>query len=229
MNLEITCPSSPDYKYYALRFGFWGTLAISSGRRATVGLLSDIERHRTNARLIAWQKKQYSFLWVVTNLCSGGFSSGFSCCFHGKYRYDSTLIYCWKLSELPNCVFLWFEKHFASHSSHCRSSLERRQSHVMSKLPSPSTTTRRLVLQNLPSLGMPALTRPPPIWRVLNKLRCERLPNNEALQWAILSTQSFLRVVFCHNAVSVNFKHDIRGSKFTLIIKTLKPIQSWLC
>ena len=88
----------------------------------------------------------------------------------------------------------------------------------------PSTTTRRLVLQNLPSLGLPALIRPPPIWRVLNKLRCERLPNNEALQWAILSTQSLLRVVFCHNAVSVNFKHDIRGSKFTLIIETLKPV-----
>ena len=122
------CPSSPDYKCYALRFGFWGTLGISSGRRATVfGLPSVIERHRTNARLIAWQKKQYSFLWVVTDLCSGGFSSGFSCCFHGKYHYDSTFIYCWKLSELPNCVFLWFEKHFASHSSHCRSSLERKE------------------------------------------------------------------------------------------------------
>ena len=86
------------------------------------------------------------------------------------------------------------------------------------RLPSPSTTTRRLVLQNVPSLGLPALTRPPPIWRVLNKLRCERLPNNEALLWAILSTQSLLRVAFCHNAASVNFKHDIRGSKFTLII-----------
>ena len=80
------------------------------------------------------------------------------------------------------------------------------------RLPSPSTTTRRLVLQNLPTLGLPALIRPPPIWRVLNKLRCERLPNNEALQWAILSTQSLLRLVFCHNAVSVNFKHDIRSS-----------------
>ena len=50
------------------------------------------------------------------------------------------------------------------------------------RLPSPSTTTKRLVLQNLPSLGLPALIRPPPIWRVLNKLRCERLPNNKALQ-----------------------------------------------
>ena len=90
------------------------------------------------------------------------------------------------------------------------------------RLPSPSTTTKRLVLQNLPSLGLPALIRPPPIWRVLNKLRCERLPNNEALQWAILSSQSLLRVVFCHNAVSVNFKQDIRGSKFTLIIETLR-------
>ena len=29
-------------------------------------------------------------------------------------------------------------------------------------LPSPSTTTRRLVLQNLPSLGLPALIRSPP-------------------------------------------------------------------
>ena len=104
-----------------------------------------------------------------------------------------------------------------------------RKSHVMSKLPSPSTTTRRLVLQNLPSLGLHALIRPPPIWRVLNKLRCERLPNNEVLQWAILWNQSFLRVVFCYNAVSVNFKHDISGSKNTLIIKALKPIQSWLC
>ena len=49
------------------------------------------------------------------------------------------------------------------------------------RLSSPSTTTRRLVLQNLPSLGLPALIRPSPIWKVLNKLRCERLPNNEAL------------------------------------------------
>ena len=95
--------------------------------------------------------------------------------------------------------------------------------------PSPSTTTRRLVLQSLPALGLPALIRPPPIWRVLNKLRCERLPNNEALQWAILSTQDLLRVVFCHNTVNVNFKHDITGSKFTLIIETLKHVQSWLC
>ena len=79
-----------------------------------------------------------------------------------------------------------------------------------------------------PLWGLPALIRPSPIWRVLNKLPCERLPNNEALQWAILSTQSLLRVVFCHNAVSVNFKHDIRGSKFTLIIETLKPVQSWM-
>ena len=97
------------------------------------------------------------------------------------------------------------------------------------RLPSPSTTTRRLVLQNLPFLGLAALMRPPPIWRVLNKLRCEHLPNNEALQWAILSTQSLLRVVFCYNVVSVNFKHGIRGSKFTLMIETLKPVQSWLC
>ena len=61
--------------------------------------------------------------------------------------------------------------------------------------------------------------RPPLIWRVLNKLRCERLPNNEALQWAVLSTQSLLQVVLCRIAVSVNFKHDIRGSEFTWIIE----------
>ena len=72
------------------------------------------------------------------------------------------------------------------------------------RLPSPSTTTRRLVLQNLSCLGLPELIGSPPIWRVLNKLRCERLPNNEALQWAILSTQSLLRVAFCHNAISVS-------------------------
>ena len=72
------------------------------------------------------------------------------------------------------------------------------------RLPSPSTTTRRLVLQNLSCLGLPELIGSLPIWRVLNKLRCERLPNNEALQWAILSTQSLLRVAFCHNAISVS-------------------------
>ena len=65
------------------------------------------------------------------------------------------------------------------------------------RLPSPSTTTKRLVLHNLPSLRLPALI-------IDHWLRCERLPNNEALQWAILSTQSLLRVVFCHKAVSVN-------------------------
>ena len=97
------------------------------------------------------------------------------------------------------------------------------------RLPSPSTTTRRLVFKNLPSLVLPALIRSPPIWRVLTKLRCKRLPNNEALQWVILSTQSLLLVAFCHNAISVNFKHDIRGSKFTLIIETLKSVQSCLC
>ena len=97
------------------------------------------------------------------------------------------------------------------------------------RLPSPSTTTRRFVLRNLPSLGMPALIRSPPIWRVLNKLRYERSPNNEASQWAILSIKSLLEVVFCHTVVSVNFKHDIRGSNLTLIIETLKPVQSWLC
>ena len=57
-NLEISCLSSPDYKCHALGIGFWGTLGISSSRRVTVFRLpSDTERHRTNARLITWQKK----------------------------------------------------------------------------------------------------------------------------------------------------------------------------
>jgi len=77
--------SAISYKCYALRFGFWGTLGNSSGRRVTVfGLPSDTERHTWQ---ITWQKKtKYSFLWVGADLCSGRFS----CCFHGKYHYDST-------------------------------------------------------------------------------------------------------------------------------------------
>ena len=43
------------------------------------------------------------------------------------------LLYYGKFSEPSNCVILWSEKHFASDSSHCRSRLERRRSHVMSK------------------------------------------------------------------------------------------------
>ena len=42
------------------------------------------------------------------------------------------LIYYEKFSEPSNCVVLWSEKHFASDSSHYRSSLERAW-HVMSK------------------------------------------------------------------------------------------------
>ena len=103
-------------------------------------------------------------------------------------------------------------------------------SHMLcQRLPSLSTTKRRLVLQNLRCLGLPALIEPPPVWRVLNKLHCKHSSNNEALQWAILLTEGLLRVVFCHNAVSVNFKYDIRSSKFTLTIETLRPVQSWLC
>ena len=43
------------------------------------------------------------------------------------------LLYYGKFSEPSNCVVLWSEKHFASGSSHCCSSLERGRSHVMSK------------------------------------------------------------------------------------------------
>ena len=66
---------SPDYKCFALRFGFWGTHGISSGRRITVfGLPSNTEHHRTNARLITWQKTNIIFV----SLSCGGFSSRFS-------------------------------------------------------------------------------------------------------------------------------------------------------
>ena len=46
------------------------------------------------------------------------------------------------------------------------------------RLPSPSTTTRPAFgVTKSPSWGLPAFMRPSPIWRVLNKLRCERLPS----------------------------------------------------
>ena len=60
---------SAKNKCYALRFGFWGTLSISSGLRVTVfGLPSDTQHHPTNARLIKWQKKnniRFFELWRV--------------------------------------------------------------------------------------------------------------------------------------------------------------------
>ena len=77
------------------------------------------------------------------------------------------------------------------------------------RLLSPSTTTRRLVLQNFPSLGLPALIRPSAIWRVLNKLRCERYQTMKPCN----GLQHFLKYFLI----------------FTLIIETLKPVQSWLC
>ena len=127
----------------------------------------------------------------MADLCSSGFSSGLSCCFHSKdiimiqHRYIiescqsfQTMLFSGLRNILRQILRivgrLWNE---GSRILLCQ------------RLPSPSTTTRRLVLQNLPSLGLPALIRPPPIWRMLKKLHCERLSiNNEALQWAALST-----------------------------------------
>ena len=90
------------------RFGFWGTLGISSGRRVTVfGLPSHTECHWTNSRLIKLQKKTwYSFLWVVADLRSGGFS----CCFNGKYHYHSTIFdILWKVVRAFKlcCSLVW--------------------------------------------------------------------------------------------------------------------------
>ena len=89
-----------------------------------------------------------------------------------------------KLSELSNCVVLWFEKQLRILG---RVWNEGSRFLLCQRVAAPSTTTRRLMSQNLPSLVLPALIRPPPIWRVLNKLRCESLPNNEALQGTMLA------------------------------------------
>ena len=48
-------------------------------------------------------------------------------------------------------------------------------------LPSPSTTTRRLVLQNLPSLRLPALIRSPPTRAFPFSLRTTSLRHKEAI------------------------------------------------
>ena len=195
-----------------------------------MGLPSDTERHRRNARLITWQKEhniRFSELWRICAVVD------FPLDFRVVFTTSIIMIrfrYIIESCQSFQTVFFSGLRNISHQILHIAGQVWNEGSSMLcQRLPSPLTTTRRLVLQNLPSLGLPALIRPPPIWRVLNKLRCERLPNNEALQWAILSTQSLLRVVFCHNAVSVNFKHDIRGSKFTLIIETLKPVQSWLC
>ena len=45
-------------------------------------------------------------------------------------------------------------------------------------LPSPSTTTRRLVLKNVPSLGLPALIRSPPTRAFPLSLRTTSLKSN---------------------------------------------------
>ena len=132
----------------------------------------------------------------MADLCSGGFSSGLSCCFHSKYIIKIQHRYIIESCQSFQTMLFSGLRNTSLQILHIVGQVWNERSRMLcQRLPSPSTTTRRLVLQNLPSLGLPALIRPPPIWRMLNKLRCERLPNNEALQWAALSTQSLLRVV----------------------------------
>ena len=181
MNLEIACLSSPDYKCYALRFGFWRTLGISSGRRVTVfGLPSDTERHRTNARLITWQKTT-----IFVSLSCGGF---FPLDFPVVFTVSIIMIrlrYIIESCQSFQTVLFSGLRNISLQILRIVGRVWNEGSRMLcQRLPSPSTTPRSLVLQNFPSLGLPALIRPLPIWRVLNKLHCKRLPNNEALQWA---------------------------------------------
>ena len=91
MNLEIACLSSPDYKCYALRFGFSGTLGISSAGPSSYSLRIAVG-HRAppnecSANHMAAEKQNNTCLY---SLSCGGLSSGFSCCFHGKSHHEST-------------------------------------------------------------------------------------------------------------------------------------------
>ena len=147
-----------DYKCYALRIGFWGTLGISSGRRVTV---FDSVGHRAppneDARLNRMAEKTIIFV----SLSCGGFS-GFPVVFTvsiimNRLRYIIESCQSFQtvlLSGLRNIPF-------ASDSSHCRSSLERRQSHVMSMATITIDYYKAFGLTNLPSLGLPALIRSP--------------------------------------------------------------------
>ena len=132
----------------------------------------------------------------MADLCSGGFSSGLSCWFHIKYIIMIQHRYIIESCQSFQTMLFSGLRNILLQILRIVGRLWNESSRMLcQRLPSPSTTTRRLVLQNLPSLGLPALIRPPPIWRMLHKLRCERLPNNEALQWVALWTQSLLRVV----------------------------------
>ena len=148
---------SPNYKCYALWFGFWGTLGISSDRRVTVfALPSETERHRTNAQLITRQKKkQYSFLWVVAD-----FPLDFPVVFTVR------IIMIWLRYIIESCQSfqtVWFSglRNISLQILRIDGRVWHEGSRMLcQRLPSPSTTTRCLVLQNLSPLGLPALIRP---------------------------------------------------------------------
>ena len=103
---------------------------------------------------------------IFVSLSCGGFSSGFSCCFHGKYH--STIIMNRLSYIIESCQS--FQTVLFSGLRNISLQILRIVGRVWNEgsrmlcqwLPSPSTTTRRLVLQNLPSLGLPALIRSPP-------------------------------------------------------------------
>ena len=205
MNLEIACLSLPDSKSYALRFGLWGTFDISSSHLVTVlGLPSDTERHRRNARLITWQKEhniRFSELWRICAVVD------FPLDFRVVFTTSIIMIrfrYIIESCQSFQTVFFSGLRNISHQILHIAGQVWNEGSSMLcQRLPSPLTTTRRLVLQNLPSLGLPALIRPLPIWRVLNKLHCERLPNNEALQWVIYYQPKASYELYCAIILSV--------------------------
>ena len=161
---------SAKNKCYALRFGFWGTLSISSGLRVTVfGLPSDTQHHPTNARLIKWQKKnniRFFELWRVNVVADFPLVS------------ITTIRLRYIIESCQSCQTVLFSglRNISLQILRIVGRVWNEGSRILGpRLPSPTPTTGCLVF-------LPALIRPPTIWRVLHKLRCERLPNNEALQ-----------------------------------------------
>ena len=133
---------------------------------SATGRMLDMEEKKHNIR--------FSELWRIFLLFSRQLSSWFDL---------DILLKVVKAFKLC-CSLVW-------DSSHCRSSSERRQSHVMSKAIITIAYYKAFGLTVSPLFGAACIDQAS--WRVLNKLRCERLPNKEALQWTILSTQSLLR------------------------------------
>ena len=195
------------------RFVFWGTLGISSGCRVTVfGLPSHTECHWTNSRLITLQKKhniRFSEFWRICVVAD--FPLDFPVVFtvsiimiRLRYIIEScqsfqTVLCCCLLWEIFRFRFFALSVEFGTKAVACYVKgyhHNRLAQGVWSSKP--------------PLFGAACIDQAS---SYLEGAEQAPLPSNEALQWAIL------RVIFCHNAVRVNFKHDIRGSKFTLITK----------